>query len=242
MILHVDGHALVAGSSAEQLGLEVFGYAFDGEGHVRDAMTLTPVVDLAAVRGSFETTGLQVITSFSVPKGPVDLRFLVRDKASHRIGSLRLRLEMPGFDDQAVVLSPALAMDDPRTRLVIPAPSRLLPRLEIPFRVGDRPFTAEALPTLVNGALRELCVMAWAAAAGDGSEGEIEAVLVDATGRERSLELAEPPHVVADADGTLRYVFKLLPRDVPKGRYRLRLDYTDADKGNGSSELDVLLE
>jgi VWFA-related protein len=242
VILQVDGSSLLAGSSAKQLGLEVFGYAFDGAGHVQDAVTLTPVVDLGAVRGSFEAKGLQVITSFAVPKGPVDLRFLVRDKASRRTGSLRLRLEMPGFDGETVVLSPPLAMDDPRARLVVPAPSRLQPQLEIPFRVGERPFTADPLPTLANGATRELCVLAWAAAAGDSSAGEIEAELVDASGHERPLPLAGKPREVADADGTTRYVVTLAPRDVPKGRYRLRLDYTDSDMRNVRSELDVLFE
>ncbi len=233
VILQIDGRALIGGDGAKTLGLEVFGYAFDGEGRVLDTVTLTPRVDVGAVRSLLEAKGFQVITSFAVPEGPVDLRFVVREPASRRVGSLRLRLEMPDFGDEAIVLSPALALDDPRTRLVVTAPSRGLPGLEIPFRLADAPFTAEPLPALTNGAKRDVCVMAWGGAARDGSEPayEVEAQLVDASGNERELLLAGDPRVVADADGIERYVLGLAPAGFPAGRYRLRLEFEDPVSG-----------
>ena len=50
VILQIDGRTLAEGVKAKQLGLEVFGYAFDSEGRVLDTFALTPLVDLAAVR------------------------------------------------------------------------------------------------------------------------------------------------------------------------------------------------
>jgi VWFA-related protein len=241
VILEVDGRRL-SELKAKQLALEVFGYAFDAGGRILDLMTLAPLVDLAKVRPALEAKGLQVITSFAVPEGSVDLRFLVREKTSKLSGSLRLQVEVPGFDGDAVVLSPALAMDDPRARLVVPAPSRRKPQLEIPFRVGETAFTAEPLPTLANGARREVCVMAWVGNGG-GSAGELDARLVDASGAERPLPLAAPPRAVADADGTTRYVLTLAPKDVPKGRYRLRIAFAGSDSAAAPrSELAVEVE
>ena len=137
--------ALAGARSSKQLALEVFGYAFDGDGRVLDTFTVSPTLDLAAVRPALEAKGLQVITSFSVPKRPVDLRFLVREKVSRRAGSSgcgsRCRSSRRG-----IVLSPALAMDDPRTRLVVPAPSRGLPWLESRSASRRAAFTAEPLP------------------------------------------------------------------------------------------------
>jgi VWFA-related protein len=242
VILQIDGRALAGGTKAKQLGLEVFGYAFDAEGRVLDTVTLTPVVDLGAVRSVFEAKGIQVITSLAVPEGPVDLRFVVREKASRRAGSLRLQLEMPAFAGERIVLSPPLAMDDPRARLVVPAPSRALPALEIPFRLAEVPFTAEPLPTLANGSSHEICVMAWGGAARSGRAPafEIAAQLLDAAGAARDMPIAGSPRVVPDADGIERYVLTLAPRDFPRGAYLLRVDFHDPASGaTGHSELAV---
>ena len=73
------------------------------------------------------------MSSFAAPEGEADLRFVVRDKASGRAGSLRMTLDVPAFGPGEVVLSPPLAMDDPRSRLVVPAASRARPELEIPL-------------------------------------------------------------------------------------------------------------
>ena len=244
VILQADGPALVQGASSNQLGLEVFGYAFDAEGQVRDVVTLSPVVDLGAVKDRLEGKGLQVITSFAVPSGPVDLRFFVREKSSERTGSLRLRVEMPAPDGDGVVLSPPLAMDDPSTRLVVPAPSRSLPRLEIPFRLAEAPFTAEPRPTLANGVAREVCVMAWGGRIRSerAEDVEFESELVDASGSSRDVPL-DVTRLVPDADGVGRYVLTLHPKGIAPGTYLLRMSlYDPASGATGSSELAVRVE
>jgi hypothetical protein len=131
-------------------------------------------------------------------------------------------------------------MDDPRARLVVPAPSRRLPRLEIPFRLGGEPFTADPLPTLVAAETRELCVMAWGT---EEADPEIEATLVDAAGGEHDLPLAGEPRVVPDTDAAARYVVALEPpRDIPKGRYRLRLELAALESDpKPRSEIDVVV-
>jgi hypothetical protein len=123
----------------------------------------------------------------------------------------------------------------------VPAPSRGLPKLEIPFRMGEQPFTADPLPTLVNGATRDVCLMAWSGEGGTPDD-TIEARLVDVSGGEHALALAGEPRVFADADGTTRYVLTLAPKDVPKGRYLLRLGFAGAGKAAASSELAVRVE
>ena len=211
---------------------------------MRDVVTLSPVVDLGSVRTSLEAKGLQFITSFAVPDGPVELRFLVREKASQRMGSLRLRVEMPESEGDAMVLSPPLALDDPRSRLVLPAPSRGLPALEIPFRLADAPFTAEPRPSLANGAAREVCVMAWGGDLRIAQDNQLEVApqLVDAAGAARAVSL-DGVRLVTDADGVGRYVLTLRPTGVPPGAYVLRLSVRDPESGaTGRSELAVRVE
>jgi VWFA-related protein len=245
VILEIDGRTLLSGAASKQLQLEVFGYAFDDAGHIYDAFGLTPTLDLAKLKPSLERRGLQVLSSFAVPAGPVDLRFLVREKASGRAGSLRVRLEVPAFEAGRMVLSPTLAMDDPRTRLVLPAASRGRPGLEIPFRLAETPFTADALPILRNDAARELCVMAWGGETryGRGEPYRVEAELVDDAGVARALPLVGAPRVVQDADGLERYVVGVVARGVAPGRYDLRLLFRDPATGaTARSELPVQFE
>jgi VWFA-related protein len=233
VVLEIDGRALLAGGPTKELKLEVFGYALDEAGRIYDAVGLAPALDVGAVRTSLEAKGLQVLTSFAVPDGPVDLRFLVREKVSGRAGSLRLQLLVPAFEGEGLVLSPPLAMDDPRSRLVLPAASRALPGLDIPFRLEDTPFTVEPFPTLRNGVGREVCVMAWSGSDREdtGFSFEVEADLLDAAGAARGVSLGGPPRVVDDADGLERYVLALTPKDVPAGRYALRVTFRDPSTG-----------
>jgi VWFA-related protein len=244
VILQAHGRSLAGDPKAKQLGLELFGYAFDGKGQLRDVVTLSPVVDLGSVKTALDAKGLQFITSFGVPDGTVDLRFLVRDKATQRMGSLRLRVEMPEAEGNAMVLSPPLAMDDPRSRLVLPAPSRGRPALEIPFRLAEAPFTAEPRPSLANGAARDVCVMAWGGNLRFAEDRlpEVAPQLVDASGAAHAVSL-DAVRVVPDADGVGRYVLTLRPTNVPPGGYVLRLSVRDPESGaTGRSEVAVQVQ
>ncbi len=143
-----------------------------------------------------------------------------------------------------MVLSPPLAMDDPSTRLVLPAPSRGLPRLEIPFRLAETPFTAEPRPTLANGVAREVCVMAWGGRirSDRAEEVEFESELVDASGSSRDVPL-DLTRLVPDADGVGRYVLTLRPNGMAPGAYLLRMSlYDPASGATSSSELAVRVE
>lgn len=95
---------------------------------------------------SSSRASIQILTGFKLTAGPVDLRFFVRETTTGRAGSLRTRLTVPAFDSRHVVVCPPLVMDDPRTRIVLPAPSRAKPDLQIPFRLEDVPFTPETWP------------------------------------------------------------------------------------------------
>ena len=78
---------------------------------------------------------------------------------------------------------------------------------------------------------------------GGGPAYETEAELLDAAGRARGLPLAGPPRVVQDADGLERYVLTLAPREVPPGRYALRVRFRDPATGaTARSELAVQIE
>jgi VWFA-related protein len=238
VVVEIDGEALLAGGAKDALPLEIYGYALDGEGRIQDAMALTPTLDLKQVGPLVRKKGLQILTVFHVVEGPVDLRFLVREPRSGRGGSLRTLISVPRLAGGAPLVSAALMMDDPRTRVVLPIPSRLHPELPIPFRVEETPFTPQAAPRLRNGESRQVCVMVFGGPRDSGPV-SLSAVLVGSDGQTFPVS-ASTARAVADADGALRFVLNLTPDKVPAGDYRLRLAL--GGEGSAWSELPVRVE
>lgn len=230
VVLEVDGPGLLAKTTKKGMSLEVFGYAFDAEGRIVDVVALTPSLDLAQVRPVVEQKGVQVLTSFKTAPGVQEVRFLVRDPGTGRAGAVRLEVTVPDFASGRLALSPPLLMDDPRTRLVIPAPTRGNPQLEIPFRLGDTPFTLETAAVLENGAPREVCVMSWQGAShATTSKYEVSASLVSG-GTTLPIE-AKLARIVADADGFQRFVIALTAKGATRGEHALRVVFKDPASG-----------
>lgn len=242
VVLEIDGESLLAGAG-KALSLEIYGYALDATGRIQDAVGLTPTLDLEKLGPGLRKTGLQVITAFRVQEGPVDLRFLVRDPASGRTGSLRSASVVPSFQEKAGVLSSPLLTDDPRSRLVIPTASRANRNLQIPFRVGDAAFTPQAAPVLRNGQAQQVCLIVWGDAAGADGSAALKAVLVRADGDGQTIALETAGlRVVSDPDRFRRLVLTVTPKGVPRGDYRLRLTLASAGSEESRSELAVRVD
>jgi VWFA-related protein len=241
-VLQIDGESMLAGAGKKPLPIEVYGYVLDGAGHVQDAVALTPTLDLEKLSTVIKDKGIQVLTVFKVKEGPADLRFLVRDPASGRTGSLRMGAIVPPFSSDAFVMSPPILMDDPRARLAIPAPSQLKPQLDIPFRLEDTPFTADAHPILKNGAARDVCVMTFGGGRLAASSLAVTAELVRDGGQPAPV-VAGTPRIVEDADRMQRIVFNVTPKGVPAGEYRLRVTIgKPGGGGSAQSELSVRVD
>jgi VWFA-related protein len=242
VVLEIDGPSLMDKTSQKAVQLEVYGYAFDAQGAIADVVSLRPALDLAKVGPDLKEKGLQVLTSFRTAPGRSDLRFLVREPQSGRAGALRIEVDVPPFTAERLALSPPLFMDDPRTRLVLPAASQGEPQLEIPFRLGDEPFTAEARPVLRSGGAREVCVMSFKGPSyATESALEVGAELVSAAGQAVSVPIPKP-RIVKDADGHQRFVVRLEPKGVPPGDYALRVSFKDPAGGVTASSQPVRVE
>jgi VWFA-related protein len=219
--LQVDGETLLEGVKDDKLGLEVYAYVLDTQGRILDALSATPVLDLAKVRGSLRDKGLQLLTVFRAPKGTADLRFLVRHPPSGRMASYRLL--SPESQSAWPVTSP-LVTTDPGSRVVVPVASRANPQLDLPFRVGARPFAPEILPVLKNGVSIEVCLMARPPR---GPSLEVMADLVSGEGKTHALASTGPIKMVKDRDGAFRVVMNLSPEAITPGSYDLRITLRD---------------
>jgi hypothetical protein len=133
-------------------------------------------------------------------------------------------------------------MDDPRTRVVLPSPSRRKPELDIPFRLLDVPFTPEAAPVLRTGENRDVCVMTFGGGRFVSGSLTVAAELVRDGGAPLPVATGAP-RIVEDADLMQRVVFSVAPKDAPGGDYRLRVTLSKPGGGSrGQSEAAVRID
>lgn len=235
IVLELPGDALLAGSGAT-LALEVYGYAIDEQGAVRDYVGLASNLDLAKVGDKLRRRGLQCHATFTLPPGRYSLRFLVREPESGRSGSHMLEVTIPKPEPGEVVLYPPLLMDSPLDWVILEAASRSTPEPSQPFRVGDDAFAPRPRPRLVNGEIARLCLLAFDGGRqyDAGMSFQIQPQFLDAGGEPVSFGRFALARTAAGADGFRRFVLSITPQDAPPGDYTLRVRLRDPASGRFS--------
>ena len=232
-VLEADGKALLRGAQGGRVALEIYGYALDDAGTVKDLVAFTSSLDVATTEPRLRARGLQCHATFTLAPGRHSLRFMVRDTASGRSGARVLDVTMPDFDPSEVLLFPPLFMDEPKEWLILEVPSRSAPRPMMPFLVAAEPFTARARPSLANGRTDRVCLMAWDAgrAYDPGASFEIKPQLVGADGATVSLGRVVVTQAEAGSDGFRRFVLNVTPAELAAGDYTLRVRLRDPSSG-----------
>lgn len=231
VILEVDGRTLLDRGPGNELKLDVYAYAFDGQGSIQDVTAFSPVFDLQKVGEKLRERGLLLQTAFVVPVGTHDLRFLVRDAGTGRTGMRRVPVSLPSFEPGQVVLLPPLFMDDPTAWLSLKVPSRKNAEPEMPFRVEGELFVPRGRPRLVNGTPSRVCVMAFSGSLDPKATFEIRSQLLDAAGKTVRLGAVALAKAVMETDGFRRYVLNVTPEHVAPGEYTFRVLLKDPASG-----------
>lgn len=241
-VLRIGGDALAEAATGKELGLEVYGYALN-EGRVLDGLAVQNKVDLSKIGPAVRTSGVNLLTSFPVTAGVVDLRFFVRAGGADVIGSIQRNVAIPGFTPGQRVLSEPLFLLPPSGQVVVPIQPQHRPRIKIPFYVGDDRFVPDASPALKAGERRVACVYAWRDGPGADPAFHVTGELVGASGDTHPVVIDGSPRVVPDPDGFDRYLLTVVPPVVPTGIYRLRLSFQEPGTGRTSrTETAVFVE
>jgi VWFA-related protein len=235
-VLEADGEAVLRGAQGGRVALEIYGYALDEAGTVKDLVAFTSALDVASIGPRLRARGLQCHSTFTLAPGRHSLRFMVRDSASGRTGARGLDVTVPDFDPSEVLLFPPLFMDEPKEWLILEVPSRSAPRPMMPFLVAAERFTARARPSLANGRTDRVCLMAWDAgrAYDPGASFEIKPQLVGADGAPVALGRVVVTQAEAGSDGFRRFVLDVTPADLAAGDYTLRVRLRDPSSGRVS--------
>lgn len=227
VLLEVPGPGLLEADRGEKLQVELYAYAFDSTGRLRDFFVHTLVTDLTRNRDRLMAGGLRYFGELHLPPGSYRLRTLVRNATTGRMGSSAEVLNVPAFAESQPFLLPPVFLDPSEEWVVVAAaergsaaPSRN-PFAELPAE-GMVP---AALARVAPGASSRVALVAYHFDAGDRQELRLGSQILAEDGRPlESVKLAVLGSTSSGPDGkrTLLVSFPA-PAGLAPGRYGLRV-------------------
>jgi VWFA-related protein len=223
VILEISGSDLAKNSRTSQFNVEIYVYAFDEDGIVRDRMFQRLQLDLAKVGEKILGSGIKYYATLSLPAGKYAIKSLVRIPESEKRGYARVDVLVPPSSDVAV--SPPFFFEEPGKWLMVKGGSHDTTNAAYPFQINGEPFIPSAAVSLRNGEPRQFAVFVYNAAA---DEVTWEATVSDADGTTRA---ANPKMMKQlQGDDVTKLMFQYSPEDGDHGA--ARLDVTIHKKGS----------
>lgn len=229
VVIEVSGDSLIAGHEQPETPIEIYAYATDQQGAMRDFFSRVLMLDLEPQRDVFEATGLKYYGHFELPAGSEYLiRVLVRNAATGRTGTRVTRLLVPEYGDHApILLVPFFVESAPQWFMV-----REVPRADqndgwvvYPFMIRDDPFVPAAHPRLHAGEQAKISLFAYNL----GVEAvDLRGRVLTSQGdpvRQGSVEFLE--RVTAERSGIDQFLIELQTEGLIPGDYRIEVQVED---------------
>jgi VWFA-related protein len=223
ILIEVDGADLIAGTPANaKLPAEIYAYALEPSGTVRDFVSQTIGLDLAKVAPALRQSGLKFFGHLDLPPGDYSLRVLVRNGATGASTMRVVPLQVPEPQGKWLVVREAPRPDD-----------RQVP---YPFMVGEEPYIPASLPVLAPGQEARMSLVGYNLGAG---QLRIESKVLTHDGQD--LGEADLKVLSREAGGATpgitpdRLLTSFKPSRLQPGEYLLLVTLTDAQGRSESS-------
>lgn len=154
VILEIHGSDL-AEANDPTVTLEIFTYAFDGEGKVRDSMFQRIGLDLGKVGTTLRQSGVKYYETLSLPPGKYAVKSLVRVAESDKKGFVRTDLVVPAKNDLAVSQP---VFQDQAQWVMIRGASHDKTNAPYPFELDGTSFIPSAAARVKSGGPRRFVV------------------------------------------------------------------------------------
>jgi VWFA-related protein len=165
VILEINGGDLLAAARDQHATTDIFIYAFDHEGIVRDALYQSVALDLSKVGDKIRNNGVKYYATLSLPAGSYAIKTLVHVRESGRNGFKRNDVLVPASSDLAV--SQPFFFEDAGQWLTIKGGSHDTTNAAYPFQMNGEPFIPSASARLRTGGPRKFVLFVRNAAPDD---------------------------------------------------------------------------
>jgi len=223
VIVEINGSDLLRDVKDGVVSFELYVYAFDEEGIVRDRLFERMKVDTTKAAGQLNRSGVKYYGTLLLPPGKYAIKSLVRSPLSERKGYARNDLVVPDAND--VALLPPLFIEKPGQWLMVRGASHA-PDAGYPFVFNGEPFIPSASPRVHNGEASEFALFVTNATADE--------VTWDAAVTEAGTPRAKPTLVRGLQGGEMaKLLFRYAPDDL--GTADARLDVSVRKKGSADA-------
>ena len=117
VVLEIDGTGLIKDAKSGLIDAEIYLYAFDSDGSVRDRAYQKLSLDLKKVGDKLRGSGIKYYATLSLPPGQYAVKALVRVPSTERKGFVRSDVTV-AKKGQMVVLSPIFVEEQPKWLMV----------------------------------------------------------------------------------------------------------------------------
>jgi hypothetical protein len=236
VLIEVDGPGLLASQQGDVAPTEIYAYALDSSGAIRDFFSQNLGLDLLKVGPQLKASGLKFFGHLDLPTGDYSLRVLVRNG---KTGSYSLRVvpvRVPAFAQAGPFLLPPFFPEPPGRWLMTREAQRGTGSQDVPypFMMGEEPFIPASRPVLGPGQAARVSLVAYNLGAGEVTadarvlQGGKELAPADLTlvGRERGSP-ASPDRLSAS----------LKAPELAPGEYQLQVTLTDGAGARQTSSI-----
>jgi VWFA-related protein len=220
VLIEADGPALLAGNGPGELLAEIYIYALDENGSVRDYLAQALVLELAKVETELRQGGLRFLGHLELPPGRFSLRALALNGRTGAYGLRTARVEIPEMGAGQPVLLPPLFPERPGHGVVTRQASSGGEEVPYPFTHGELAWLPDPQPELRQGQETPVALVGYHLA----GELKIRTQVTTPDGREVAsggLRVLDRESGAADGAQRLRAAFRT-PALAP-GEYLLRV-------------------
>ena len=226
IILEISGSDLLLNTKSNTVTAEVYIYAFDDEGLVRDRMFQRLSFDVTKLGEKLRESGVKYYATLSLPEGHYALKSLVRVPETERKGYARTEVAIPASSDVAVL--PPFFFEEPGKWLMVKGASHDTTNAAYPFQINGEPFIPSATVRMRNGESRQFAVFVYNATA---DEVAWETTVSDTKGDSRKTGANLLKQL--QGDDVTKMMFQYAPGERDDGA--TRLDITIHKKGSTES-------
>ena len=223
VILEVNGADLIQNAKTPIINVDIYLYAFDDDGLVRDRMFQVVTLDLSKLADKLRGSGIKYYGTLSLPAGKYAIRTLVRVRETDRKGYAHADVAVPSGSDVAVL--PPFFVEEPGKWLMVKGASHDATNSGYPFQINGDPFIPSASVHMRSGEQRQFALFVYNATP---EELAWEASLRGSNGDSHSVS----PNLLQEIhrDDVTKLMFQYKPEDRDDGSDRL--DVTVHKKGS----------
>ncbi|MEZ5332995.1 MAG: VWA domain-containing protein [Thermoanaerobaculia bacterium] len=231
VIIEVEGDTLLEGLEGSDLPVELYTYATNGDGEMKDFFTQMVALDVSSTREAFGSSGLKYYGHLELTPGDYLLRVLVRNAKTGRSGLSTVPLHVPTYDDQGPILLPPFFVENARRWFMVreTTPGNQ-PSVVYPFTVNGEPYVPAAKASLTERDEARLCLVAYNLSSG-GTVDVAGTVTAQDGSTVSAFDLTGLERTVTGIDGLDKFLATFRTDGLSEGDYTLQVAMTDPVTG-----------